>query len=303
MPTDSAQWQKQLHDAASEDRKHLSIDVQKMAAVDPQFREAMLGEFDQVKELLRENFTEVFTFISAEHEKTRLHISAEHDKTRETILALQQTILDLSSQFQEKKHANGVQIMDIDVRSSNLFPGNKNFDISAGGTHVTLCFVGKENAKFLEDMSKEVKIGFTLRQPSLELFVKDMLKDLKIRGTAVLHWHDEKNGWHAYFGSITHRDMKKLTDAGKKDVVFTPAGIGWSCVDDGFYLNNSSSPERKRPAEQTRGACSYFQAGKCKNGSECQFQHGSTEVCRFFLRGEHIEICCYSFGFNALFQR
>ncbi len=223
MPTDSVQWQKQLHDAACEDQKHLSVDVQKMAAVDPQFREAMLGEFDQVKELLRENFTEVFTFISAEHEKTRLHVTAEHDKTRETILTLQQTILDLTAQFQEKT-ANGVQIVDIDVRSSDSFPGNKNFDISAGGTHVTLCFVGKENAKFLEDMSKEIKVGLSLRQPSLELFVKDMLKDLKIRGTAVLHWHAE-NGWHFYFGSITSFDVKRLTEAGKKDIVFTPAGI------------------------------------------------------------------------------
>lgn len=175
MPSNASQWQAQLQAAATVDIKSLPSDVQKLSSVDPEFRQAMLHEFEEVKEELRANFTEVFTLISVESEKTRLHVSMEHDKTRDTIQELRQTVLDLSAQFEggsAKNRDECVRVDDIDVRASDSFPGNRNFDISAGGTHVTLCLVGKNNAAFLDDMRKEVKVGSVLRRPTLGLYTR-----------------------------------------------------------------------------------------------------------------------------------
>jgi hypothetical protein len=81
--------------------------------------------------------------------------------------------------------------------------------------------------------------------------------------------------------------MKRLTEAGKKDIVFTPAGY----LDlDVVGLVSTKALERKKPTEQTRAVCSYFQAGRCKNGSDCQYQHGTAETYRFFLRGEDLRV-------------
>ncbi len=140
MPSSASQWQTQLQAAAAVDIKSLPSDVQKLSPVDPEFRQAMLHEFEEVKEELRANFTEVFTLITVESEKTRLHISMKHDMTRDMIQELRQTVLDLSAQFEggsAKNRNECVRVDDIDVRASDSFPSNKNFDISAGGTHVT----------------------------------------------------------------------------------------------------------------------------------------------------------------------
>jgi hypothetical protein len=218
-------WAAEMSSADVKDKQEMPQRNEVAMNSDPEFKKEMLSHFDELKGAMQEQFKDLFQFMSAQHEETLKHVTRDGDSTRsligeksmftdQKIDQLKDTVMKLSSQF-VTGGGRGVIVENVDVRASDSFPGNKNFDVTAGGTHVTFCFVGAENCKFLSQMASEIKVGLTLKLPSLDAFVKDLLIDLKIRDVPVIHWN-AANGWHFDFGSIKAEDLARLEASGKR---------------------------------------------------------------------------------------
>ena len=126
------------------------------------------------------------------------------------------SVLSGAADDARKKGASAPTVKRIDIRDSDSFPQNRNFDEIADskGNVMTFCYVGKENQKFLEDLSKKFNHGSPV---NIDHVKGDIRTQMLLKKQNIIYW-EANNGAHFYFGHISAVDVARLQKLGKKNV-------------------------------------------------------------------------------------
>jgi serine/threonine protein kinase len=76
------QWKAEMIASDARDMDELPGKVQVMMQDDPQFKQELMGHFDELKDVLQSKFQDLHSVLATQHEKTISHVTSEHELTR-----------------------------------------------------------------------------------------------------------------------------------------------------------------------------------------------------------------------------